>query len=221
MIQHPGGIEDAVVTVDLSEQQKPAEPALGPAPSLRGPILRLLMLLGVAIMFWFVMTATPWGQAMSVERLRQMAVEGGMIGIGGFLLACTLRDAVQFPPALLVAIAVLAYGGLVGCLVGYVGLCISNAVGFCVVRRLGGQALDRIEKPWVRRWLDRLDERPVLCVLLLRQLFFMMTAVNTTLALTGVRFRHYMLGSAIGLIAPCIASACLSDLIIDLLQVSG
>ena len=47
--------------------------------------------------------------------------------------------------------------------------------------------------------LARLDARPIRSIVLLRKLLQSVPALNYTLALSGVGFRSYLLGTALGL----------------------
>ncbi len=57
----------------------------------------------------------------------------------------------------------------------------------------------------------RLDERPITTVLLLRTVFWLAPPLNYALALSSVRFRHYLIGSAAGLVAPVGGAAVFFD----------
>ncbi len=56
--------------------------------------------------------------------------------------------------------------------------------------------------PLVQRIFARLDARPVGSVALLRLLFQTLPAMNYALAMSGMRFSHYMLGTILGLPIP-------------------
>ena len=101
---------------------------------------------------------------------------------------------------------VYAYGHVLGALVAYVGALCSLSVGFGVGRLLGGgMTIDDLGLPrwaFLRAAFARLNERPVRSVAVMRMLLFMAPTLNFALALTPVAFRHYALGSAIGLVVP-------------------
>ena len=66
----------------------------------------------------------------------------------------------------------------------------------------GGRALSQLERPFLKRILQKLDERPIRAVLVLRMLLWLAPALNYTLAMTDLRFRDYLIGSALGLVIP-------------------
>jgi uncharacterized membrane protein YdjX (TVP38/TMEM64 family) len=57
-----------------------------------------------------------------------------------------------------------------------------------------------MERPWLRLAMLRLETRPIATVAVLRLVFFMLPALNYVLALTPVRFRDFVVGSALGLV---------------------
>ncbi len=59
-----------------------------------------------------------------------------------------------------------------------------------------------IERPIFRRILDRLVTQPIRTVALLRLIFWMAPPLNYALAMSNVRYRDYLVGSAIGLTVP-------------------
>jgi hypothetical protein len=62
-----------------------------------------------------------------------------------------------------------------------------------------------------RRILSHLDGHPVRTIFLLRLLLWMAPQLNYALALSNVRFRSYLLGTALGLLAPIAGLVLLSD----------
>ena len=59
--------------------------------------------------------------------------------------------------------------------------------------------------------LARLDERPVTTVIVLRTLLWLAPPLNYALALSSIRFRHYLIGSALGLLLPVAGAALFFD----------
>ena len=106
------------------------------------------------------------------------------------------------PGLVFVGAAILAYGQFYGGLAGYLGAVVSVSVSFWVVRLVGGQPLAEVKRPFLKRWLDRLDARPVRSVFVLRLLLWMAPPLNYALAMSSVRYRDYLIGSAMGLVIP-------------------
>jgi uncharacterized membrane protein YdjX (TVP38/TMEM64 family) len=93
-------------------------------------------------------------------------------------------------------------------MVTYVAACISCVATFFAIRLVGGDALRQLNSPFAIRLLRQLDAHPIRIILLLRLMFQTVPALNYTLALSGVRFRAYLIGTLLGLPLP-IALYCL------------
>jgi uncharacterized membrane protein YdjX (TVP38/TMEM64 family) len=130
------------------------------------------------------------------------------LGLLTFVMLFALGNLIQLPGWLFLASAVLVLGPLWGGLVTYVAACVSCAFTFLLVRWLGGAALRRLQSPLALRLLARLDAQPVRSIAFLRILFQTLPALNYTLALSGLQFRQYALGTLLGLPLP-IALYCL------------
>jgi uncharacterized membrane protein YdjX (TVP38/TMEM64 family) len=125
--------------------------------------------------------------------------------VGGLLLFVALfalGNLVQIPGWLFLSAAVLTLGNAWGGLVTYVAAVTSSAVTFFAIRALGGDALRLLRNRIAVRLLRELDRRPVRSVALLRIFFQTLPALNYALAMSGVRFRHYLLGTVAGLPLP-------------------
>jgi uncharacterized membrane protein YdjX (TVP38/TMEM64 family) len=103
---------------------------------------------------------------------------------------------------------VLALGQFWGGLATYIAASISCLISFLLIRFVGGDALRQLNNRVVSRILGHLDARPIRSVVLARMLFQTLPALNYALALSGVRFRTYLLGTLLGLPLP-IALYCL------------
>jgi len=134
--------------------------------------------------------------------MRETILRHRVGGLVLFVLLFSLGNLVQIPGLVFLAAAVLTLGKLGGGAVTYVAAVVSCIVTFIVVRFLGGDALRQIKNRVAKRILDELDRYPIGSVALLRLLFQTAPAVNYALALSGLRFRNYLLGTLIGLPLP-------------------
>lgn len=189
-----------------------------PVESADGPSKLRLALLAVFLIGLFVLgAATGWADRFTLEGIREAIADAGVWGFAVFLGAFALGELLHVPGFLFVAAAVLAYGRFVGGAAAYVGAVVSVIVSFAVVRGVGGRALGGLKNARVRRILDRLEERPVRVVALLRLLLWMAPPLNYALALSPVRFRDYVVGSALGLILPIAVASAFLDWFIQFL----
>ena len=69
---------------------------------------------------------------------------------------------------------------------------------------VGGDALRQVKNKLAVRLLTKLDARPIASIVLLRILFQTVPALNYALAMSGVKFRNYLIGTLLGLPLPII-----------------
>ncbi len=194
-----------------------SEPIDTPAPTgseaePSGPSKLRLALLAVFLVGLFVLgSVTGWADRFTLDGVRDTIADAGVWGFAVFIAAFAVGELLHVPGFLFVAAAVLAYGRLYGGLAAYIGAVVSVVVSFAVVRGVGGRALGTLKNERVRRILDKLEERPVRVVAILRIVLWMAPPLNYALALSPVRFRDYFVGSALGLILPMIVASAFID----------
>jgi uncharacterized membrane protein YdjX (TVP38/TMEM64 family) len=176
-----------------------------PSSSMRWFRLGLIAALVVIILFAAWQTGVmAW---MTKENLRGLLVESGATGLGIFILACCVGLFVHVPGIVFVSAAALGYGPWMGALVAFVAETIAVCVTFIIVRLVGGQPLAEIKNRWMRKAMHQIEARPLVTVVILRTAMQASPPLNYALALSPVGSRDYVIGSAIGLIAPCIVLA--------------
>lgn len=162
-------------------------------------------LLALAIFFFgslILAHATGLSERIDVETIRAFMEAAGALGFVAFLVAFAVGELLHVPGLVFVGAASVAYGPTLGTLAAYFGALGSVTLSFYVVRLIGGQPLKDVKRPLVRRILSRLDEHPLRTVAVLRFLFWMAPPLNYALAMSKVRYRDYLAGSAIGLAIP-------------------
>jgi len=160
------------------------------------------------IILLVVSEVTGLREHFSFALLRQILTENIFTGLLIFVLLFTIGNLIHIPGLVFLAAAVLTLGRVNGGLATYIAASSSCACTFFVIHYLGGDALREIDNKTATRLLDHLDAHPVRNILILRILFQTLPALNYTLALSGVSFRKYMLGTLLGLPLP-IAAYCL------------
>jgi uncharacterized membrane protein YdjX (TVP38/TMEM64 family) len=148
---------------------------------------------------------------LSPPRIRAALGAAGLWGPVLFVAAFCAGELVHVPGTVFVAASVVCYGRLGGSILALVGALVSLSVSFVVVRAVGGKPLAAIRWRFVRRMLEHLEGRPVRTIALLRLVLWMAPQLNYALALSSVRFRSYVVGSALGLAAPITVIALLFD----------
>lgn len=148
-----------------------------------------------------------------LEFIRGMILRHRAGGLFLFVALFALGNLIQIPGWLFLAAAVLTLGRLWGGAVTYVAAVTSCALTFVVIRFIGGDTLRLIRNRWAIRILGTLDAHPVRSVALLRVLFQTAPPVNYALALSGIRFPAYIVGTLVGLPIPIAVYCIFFDLL--------
>jgi uncharacterized membrane protein YdjX (TVP38/TMEM64 family) len=180
---------------DLVEE-KLAVPPKTPAAIYRLVGLVVVLLLLVVLAYAFGIT-----EYLDTDRIRALVEPAGNWGFVMFVGLFAAGTTAHVPSWAFIGVATLLWGVVVGALVSYVSALITISVAFFVVRQVGGQALSAVERPWMKKVLGRLADRPILTVALLRMPpLFLTPAVSYALALTPIRYRDFLIGSALGIL---------------------
>lgn len=157
----------------------------------------------------------------SLAFLHQKFLDNEASGLLIFIALFALGNLVQIPGWIFLAAAVLALGEAWGGVATYLAAVISCAFTFWVIRLLGGDALRQVRGKWAQRVLAQLDARPVAGVVLLRTLLQTAPALNYALAMSGVKFRDYLIGTLLGLPLPIALYCVFFDYLARVLKVPG
>ena len=95
----------------------------------------------------------------------------------------------------------------------YIAAVTSCAFTFVTIRALGGNALRLLTNRVAVRLLRELDSHPMASIVMLRILFQTVPAPNYALAMSGIKFRTYLIGTLLGLPVPI----CLYCIFFDIL----
>lgn len=192
----------------MTEAAPPATAAPeGLDPRWRRVGLLVLGLVAATVAF----RASGLHERLTLGGLREAVVAAGVWGRVLFVAAFCAGELLHVPGLLFVAAGVLLWGRVDGGLFAFGAALASLSVSFGVVRAAGGTALDGVKAGWVKRALARLEARPVLTVALLRAVLALAPPLNVALALAPLRFRDYLVGSAIGLVPPVLLAVLLVD----------
>lgn len=166
------------------------------------PKIKLLYIVSFFIALFFIIEISGLRAQISPEVIKDLFLQHIVLGLFLFCLAYSLGNLIYVPGWIFLVGAVLALGKEWGGMASFLaGLC-SVTMSFFFVRYFGGTALRSINNKWANRIFTHLDERPILSVAILRLVFQTLPAINYALALTDIRFRHYIIGAIIGLPFP-------------------
>ena len=163
---------------------------------------RLLIVVSVLVLLWAAFRAAGLSERVSPQMLHEAFERHRAGGLLVFTALFALGNLVQLPGWIFLTAAVASLGAWWGGLATYLAASVSCVVTFWGVRWLGADALRAFGGPRAARVFARLDAHPVQSVLLLRLMFQTLPALNVALALSGVRFRGYLLGTLLGLPLP-------------------
>ena len=173
--------------------------------------VRLALLTCALVALFVVGKYTGLTQHVDAQSIRQLVHDAGGWGWALYVAVFAGGEFIHIPGMVFVVAGILVYGKGIGVGLAWLASVTSVSFSFVVVRCLGGTPLGDIDKPWLKRMLAQLDARPIRTVAVLRLVLWLAPALNYALALTHVRFRDYLIGSALGLIPPVAGVALLFD----------
>lgn len=142
--------------------------------------------------------------------LRAPVESAGAAGVLVFLLGYAVLCLLPAPKALLTVLGAVLYGLWLGALLSWVAAMVGAAVAFGLGRLLGREAVDRLSGGRLARADELLGEHGLAAIVAVRLVpVIPFTAINYTAGLTGVRFRDYLLGSALGMVPGTLAYSAL------------
>jgi uncharacterized membrane protein YdjX (TVP38/TMEM64 family) len=168
-------------------------------------------LLGVIVFFGVLLAVfqfTGLRGHFNLAFLRDAFLAHKLSGVLIFVAMFSLGNLIQIPGSVFLAAAVLALGRVWGGVVTYIAAVTSCAITFLIIRVVGGDALLQLKSRWAHRIMSRLHAQPIRSITLLRTVFQTQPALNAALAMSGVKFRGYLIGTLLGLPLP-IALYCL------------
>lgn len=186
---------------------------------MRNTWLRLALLALFLAGIYLLGRATGFTDQLTVDGIRASMREAGIGGFVVFVATFCIGQLLYIPGFVFVMVSGLAYGPLWGSVASVIAATISVAVSFAIVRTIGGQPLKStsIQRPFFQRPLDRLEQQPIRSMIVIRLFLWAIPPVNYTLAMSGVRFRDYMIAAVIGMTPPFVALSIAAGLGFNLL----
>ena len=176
----------------------------------------------VLLFLGLLLLAVQWSglrQDFSVVSLRLTLAQSRWEGLALFVLLFAIGNLAQVPGWIFLASAVLVLGKLNGGIVTYLAASMSCVVTLLSVRWVGGDAARQLRGKLAQRMLTELHAHPVRNVIVLRTVFQTLAALNYALALSGIGFRQYLLGTLLGLPLPIAAYCLLLDYIVKFAKI--
>jgi len=179
---------------------------------------RPALVLVVIVALWIVAEKTGLRRNASAEKLHALMQRAGPWGAFAYVGAFAVGSLLEVPGTVFLLGARIAYGMAVGGILAWIGAVIAVSVSFVFARTIGGRAFAEIRWKPARRILAHLGDRPVSTIVILRLILWMSPPLNYALAMSTVRFRDYLVGSALGLLPPVALVIVFSDWILSLVS---
>lgn len=163
---------------------------------------RLLLTIGFLILLFCVFEFTGIRNQISLEFIANNFNHHFILGMLIFAALYSLGNLVQIPGFVFLGAAVVTLGKFEGAAVSYLAAITSCIVTYWVIRIIGGDALRKLDSAFAQKILSQLDNSPIKTIFLLRTFFQTAPALNYTLALSGINFQKYAIGTLLGLPLP-------------------
>jgi phospholipase D1/2 len=191
----------------------------------RRPIIRWafasLALCAVVAALIVVWRLLPFEGSDVVERVGTgiESLRGNPWRIPLVLIAFVIGGVVAFPILVLIPATIIALGPLQGFIWAVVGTMLGASASFGTGRLIGKRPLRNLLGHKMRRVERELEGRGVVAVALIRKVpVAPFTIVNMLVGASGVRFREFLAGTALGMIPGIAAFALVGDRLVDVWQ---
>lgn len=162
-------------------------------------LIRLILLLVISLVLMYLGRHSGVSKYFGLEYLTQTIENTGAFGIVLFALVYVVGTLMNVPGMIFLFVLFLVYDGIGGLCVGYLTTLLSMVAHFYFTRGVAGEVFKEIKHPLVRKYADRLAEKPLSTTIILRLLLFISPPVNYALAFSSIRAKHVILGSMIAM----------------------
>jgi uncharacterized membrane protein YdjX (TVP38/TMEM64 family) len=138
---------------------------------------------------------------LTAEKLGAWLATAGLWAPLAFILFYAVGVCLFLPGTLLTALGAAIFGAYWGFLYVWVGAMLGAAGGFLIGRYLGREFAASLIGDRLKKYDDTIERNGFAIVLYLRLVYFPFTAMNFGMGLTKVRFRDYLWGTGLGILA--------------------
>jgi len=169
------------------------------AKAWRTLVVSFLLFGGVGFVFVFGAQVLGFSGEATVERW--MGAASGPWALPVAVAAFAALAFLGVPQFMLIAAAVVAFGGWAGFVYSWIGTMASSLVGFYLGRAAGAKALARFSGAGVRRFMDHVGKNGFLASLVVRLVpSAPFIVVNMAAGVTPMRALDFALGTALGIV---------------------
>ena len=179
--------------------------------SFTGPPLAWLRVTGVAVALVVALVAWMWAPAAHVDGETLSAgfrqYRYAWYALPFVVAAFVVLGLVLFPVVLLIAATGIVFGPVLGPLYAMAGSLASAAAGFGIGRWMGAGRVEQLGGERIAKLIHRVRRNGTLAVFLVRKVPVPFTLANVVVGASPIRFRDFIVGTALGMTAVVVALA--------------
>ena len=169
------------------------------AKAWRTLLVSFLLFGGVGVIFVFGAQALGFSGEATVERW--MGAASGPLALPVAVAGFAVLAFIGVPQFMLIAAAVVAFGGWAGFAYSWIGTMASSLVGFYLGRAAGSRTLERFSGAGVKRFMDHVGKNGFLASLVVRLVpSAPFIVVNMAAGVTPMRVLDFAAGTALGIV---------------------
>lgn len=151
--------------------------------------------------------------AGGVDNVRQVVASAGIWAPLFFLVLQSVITIAPIPRTAFMVAGGVLFGSVTGVVLVLIGTAVAAMLAFWLVRLVGGEFVQRHAHHPALTWIrSRVDHSGLLTMLSLRMIPMIPFAImNYASGLSGVRFRHFALGTVLGVLPGSVAVVVLAD----------
>lgn len=139
---------------------------------------------------------------LTLAYVKSLFLEDKILGTLLFIVLFSIGNLFYIPGWIFLAAAVLSLGKEYGGIVTYLAALTSSIISYYLVGFIGKDAIRDLKNKWAKKILAQIDRHKILSVISLRTIFQTNPALNYALALSGINFSSYFIGTVLGLPLP-------------------
>jgi len=157
----------------------------------------LVVLLAVSVVLMIIGRHSPLSVYFTLDGLHNAILDAGGFGVALFIILYTVGVLMNLPGVLFLFIGFMIYGDINGLVVVYLASMVAITVHFYFVRFMAGEAFSEIKQPFILSQMKKLEDRPIKTTIILRLIFYVSPPASYALALSPIKAKDFLIGSAI------------------------
>ena len=167
----------------------------------RGSVIKAIILILFIAAAVVTVRSPSVKELLTAEKLGVWLAAAGLWAPLAFILFYAVGVCLFLPGTLLTALGAAIFGAYRGFLYVWLGAMLGAAGGFLIGRYLGREFAASLIGDRLQKYDDAIERNGFATVLYLRLVYFPFTAMNFGMGLTKVRFRDYLWGTGLGILA--------------------